>query len=432
MRSDWTAFRNTALAASLCVTAGTALASVHGCRGIEGSHAWSSIEGREGVFFRVDPDLHSYHPMTDTTIDLLSRLSRALKARGTTLVLAPVPTKALAMPQYLDVDTELFGYDTGIATTVHLDAISRLRDAGIATADAHRALVRSDKLPFFKTDYRLTAQGARIMAAAISAEIRNSDGYDQLARHSFTTTRSGQAEIPSAMRLALQQHCAATVPKAVTDTFETQGETRAAQGDSGVIALVGTEYSDLPQANFAGFLAEETGLDVIQYSLPGGGAFGAISTYLTSEEFRGERPDMLVWEFPIHDNPGGNGLQPLQELIAAARDDCAGAIDLVVAEPDTAPRVATADLRNLGATAGQSLRLETGGSAARTARFAFARDDGIVRTTIIARHPQQLPTGRFFVPLSGLWPDGVSEVEITLDAAFGAAPALSLCSMEEQ
>ncbi|MDA7430836.1 hypothetical protein PGB28_20435 [Primorskyibacter aestuariivivens] len=429
MRAIWKTVSNALLAAGISLTAGAAMASVHGCRGIEDGHFWSSIEGRDGVFFRVDPGLHAIHPMTDATIAELARLSRALKAAGTTLVLAPLPTKALAMPRSLDLDTELFGYDTEIATTVYLDAIGRLRGAGITTADALRPLIRSEQPPYFKTDYRMNARGAAITAATIGQEIRSGAGYAQQARHSFTTIRTGQADIPSAMRIALQQHCEATLPKATTEIFETRIETRAAQGQSGVIALVGTEFSDLPEANFAGFLAQETGFDVIQYSLPGGGAFGAISTYLTSEEFATGRPDFLVWEFPIYDNPGGNGLQPLEELIAAAFNSCRDARPLELADPETQPGVATADLSALATPMGHSLLLETGGAPARTARFAFDKGDGIIRTKIIARHPEQLPTGRFFVPLSGLWPDGADKVDITLDVAFGDAPSLSVCSM---
>lgn len=432
MRAIWKSHWCAALATAVSLTAGAAMASVHGCRGIHDGHFWSSIEGRDGVFFRVNPGLHNHHPMTDATIGELAKLSRALKAGGTSLVLAPVPTKALAMPRHLDTDIELFGYDPEIATTVYLDAISRLRSAGIATADPLRALILSDRAPYFRTDDRMTAQGARIAAATIGREIRNSDGYDQRPRHVFTSVQTGEAEIPSAMRLALQQHCEATLPAPVTATFETRLETRATQEGGGVIALVGTEFSDLPEANFAGFLAEETGFDVIQYSLPGGGAFGAISTYLTSEEFSAERPDYLVWEFPIHDNPGGQGLQPLQELIAAARNICRDETPLTVGDRETQPRVARASLNRLTAPAGRSLLLDTGGAPARIARFAFDKGDGIIRTNIIARHPQQLPTGRFFVPLSGLWPDGAEAVDITLDIAFGDAPSLSICSMGEE
>lgn len=432
MRAMWKSVWRAALATAVSLTAGAAMASVYGCRGIDGGHFWSSIEGRDGVFFRVTPELHNYHPMTDATIGELAKFSRALKAGGTTLVLAPVPTKALAMPRYLDTDIELFGYDPESATTVYLDAISRLRAADIATADALRALILSERAPYFRADYRMTAHGAAIAAAAIGREIQNSDGYAQRARNVFASNRIGEAEIPSAMRTALQQHCEATLPPPVTETFETRLETRATQEGSGVIALVGTEYSDLPEANFAGFLAEETGFEVIQYSLPGGGAFGAISTYLTSEEFATARPDYLVWEFPVYDNPGGRGLQPLEELIAAARNRCRKESPLAVADRETQPRVARADLGSLDGPKGLSLLLDTDGAPAQIARFAFDKGDGLIRTKIIARHPEQLPTGRFFVPLSGLWPDGADAVEITLDVAFGDAPSLSVCSMGEE
>lgn len=404
-------------------------ASVHGCSGLENAGVWASVEGREGVFFRVKPDLYNYHPMTDEAIATVSELSRALAARGTTLVLAPVPTKALAMPHFLGPDADLYSHDGDIAATVYLDGLRRMAAAGLLVAAPYEALAQSDARPYFGPDPRLTAQGGRIMAGAIGVQIRETAGYAGFAKHRFVSEPTGHTAIASDMRLALQQHCDLTLPQAVTETFVTRLDTAAPADQVGVIALVGSEYSDLPEANFAGFLAEATGFDVIQYSLSGGGAFAAITTYLTSAEFQTERPDYLVWEFPVQANLGGHGLQPLEELIAAARGTCPVALDLSVDED--AGRVARAELSDMAMQTHDALLLDLGPVPARAARFAFRTGDGLIRTRVMERHPAQVPTGRFLVPLSGLWPEGAASVEITLDMAFGGAPKLFACERTE-
>lgn len=403
--------------------------SVYGCENLQNAGIWASVEGRDGVFFRVDPDLYNYHPLTDETIAVVSDLSEALTAKGTTLVLAPIPTKALAMPHLVGHDADLFSHDGDIAATVYLDGLRRLADAKLVTAEPYDAMVRAAEKSFFDTDPRLTASGGQIMAQAIGDKIRATGKYDGFATHRFVSEPNGPKPVFSSMRFALQQHCALPLPQAETQTFVTRLD-QAASGTVGVIALVGTEYSDLPETNFAGFLAEATGLDVIQYSLPGGGAFGAISTYLTSREFQSQRPDYLVWEYPVDENLGAKGLQPLEELIAAARGACRSELTLRTNAENTTK--AQARLESVDFGQHDALLLDLGPVPARVARFAFRTEDGLARTRVIARHPDQVQTGRFFVPLTGLWSGGASQVDITVDLPLDTEPQLLACGGEDK
>ena len=130
----------------------------------------ASVEGREGVFFRLHPDLHNHHPMAPETIADLATLTQALAAKGTALIYAPVPVKSLAMPKYLSPATTNYGFDYSLATTVYLDALSQLQAAGVRAVDLRAEMVdATGPLPYFRTDPRLTAEGARLAAAAIGA-----------------------------------------------------------------------------------------------------------------------------------------------------------------------------------------------------------------------------------------------------------------------
>ncbi|MGY3438853.1 MULTISPECIES: alginate O-acetyltransferase AlgX-related protein [unclassified Marinovum] len=418
------------LLAATLLAAPVAAETLYGCSGLAGGHYMASVEGRDGVLFRIDPALKNDHPMEPETVEDLAQLTRTLAAKGTALIVVPVPEKSLAMPRFLSQDTVDFGFDYSLATTVFLDKLDRLHTAGVRVVDIRADMVRADKvnpdgpLPYFKTDPRLTAEGARIAATAIAAAIAKVPGIDDLAKSRFESEATGTSVVDSPARLIRQRHCAEALPEAETETYRTT-RTYTAEGAQGIIALLGSEYSDTPQANFAGFLAQESGLDVIQYSVPGGGAFAAISTYLTSAEFQSARPSILVWEFPQSEAPGLYDDQPMQELIAAAGGTCS--LELEVQRDEDRPDRVSVDLAALDPEADYMLFVDSGGAPAWAARFAYSNDAGEIRHRDIDRHKAQVPTGRFYTPMTGLWPGGAASVEVTLDVPFGDKIEVRAC-----
>jgi len=86
------------------------------------------------------------------------------------------------------------------------------------------------------------------------------------------------------------------------DQFTTEPKGEAADGDlfgdSGnpEITLVGTSHSG-KNYNFAGFLEEAIGADILNVAFPGGGLEGSMLQYLGSEEFQTKPPKILIWEF---------------------------------------------------------------------------------------------------------------------------------------
>jgi len=100
--------------------------------------------------------------------------------------------------------------------------------------------------------------------------------------------------------------------------------------------------------------------------------------------------------------------------------------------PGLRPDTLIADLRGLDPGAALTLFLETGGAPAFAARFDFraaaGAEAGLIRSKTIIRHPGQVATGRFYMPLSGLWPTGAASVEIVLDVPFGPVPRVTACA----
>lgn len=432
--------RSTAILFAACLCAAFALPaqaqSVFGCTGLNGPHGMPSVEGEAGVFYRVNPDLHMFHAFSEETAADLGALSQALASLGTTLVYVPVPTKSLSMPDQLPPEARDLGFEVSLASTIHGEMLDKLRKNNVQTADIRSALRGPAGEPpsVFPTDYRLTAAGARRAAMAIAATLTGVPGFADLPKGQFETRPAGVATLESDMRSILQQHCLITLPPAETETFTTtrmqQGSTASGNTIFGSrtggarVAVVGTEHTGETVANFAGFLAEFTGLEVVQYSVSGGGAFAAISSYLTSREFQEARPAFLVWTNPIEFNLAQFGDQPLRELVAASGDTCRFSLPLV---PGNEANIVTADLRGLDMTQSPTLFLEAEGVPAASARFDFLSESGLVRSKSVYRHPDQVKTGRFYMPMSGLWPEGAQLVDIVLDVPFGAATRVTAC-----
>jgi alginate biosynthesis protein AlgX len=408
--------------------------SAFGCTDLAGRHAMPAVEGSNGVFYRVHPDLHMFHPFADQTVADIARLSAALAEGGTTLIYVPLPTKALIEPETLPPLAIDMGFDLAIATTVFDDIVDRLVAADVLAINLRVPLraVGETGTAVIPTDYRLNTAGGRRAAAAIGAVIAATPGFAGQPRGTFASRADGAQPQPSAMRDILQRHCTLPLPPALIDRVTTTRTGGAAplagtlMGGVGTaqIALVGTEDIALTTSNLSGFLSESTGLDVLEYTVDGGESFAAISAYVTSRAFQDQRPAYLVWVNPVQNNLARWGDQPLAELTAAARDTCR--IPLPVA-PGFEARTLTVDLLPLDPGRRYTLYLDADAAPATLARFDINGPSGLTRTRHIARHPDQIPTGRFYLPLTGLWPEGAQSATITLDAAFGVNARALAC-----
>lgn len=419
-----------ALCAALLASPAAAQTS-YGCTGLDAPSKFAAVEGAGGVFYRVTPDLHMFNSFSEVTADRVAALAKTLATQGTTLVFVPVPTKSLAMPDQLPQAARDYGYDASLAATVYLEAVKKLQKRGVAVVDARRALQSREAPSFYLTDYRMTAAGAERAARAIADVIAAQPGFADLPKGRFDVTAAGAVVVESAMRSALQRHCLQPLPLAETESHAAarmQGGV-AATGNAifgsggGRIAVVGTEIDGDPVAGLAGFVSKYTGLDTSLYAVAGGGAFAAITSYLTSSAFAEARPAYLVWSVPVQDSLANYGEQPFAELMAAAGDTCRVPLP-VMASPGGSSVVA--DLSSLDAGQGYVIFAEVD-SAAAAARFDFATRSGQVVSRAVYRSKDQVRTGRFYMPMTGLPPEGAQTVEIAFDVAMGGTPRVTAC-----
>ncbi|MBC7140659.1 MAG: hypothetical protein H5U18_00600, partial [Rhodobacteraceae bacterium] len=235
--------------------------SLYGCRDLASAQT-PAVEGRQGVFFRIDPDLLTYNRFSDEVVAAIGTLAAGLAERGTTFIVVPVPTKALAMPEYLGPDIAAYGYDPALAASIYDDTLARLGAAGVEALDARHALrtAVSGETTFFRTDRRLTNAGLFALAREIAGRLGDSPA--DTAPAAYKTEQAGALTLPSQDRLNLQMHCLTPLPEVTTMGFETVRQEPAATDAAAPVVVVGTELTGAPDLNFAGFLSDLTGLDV--------------------------------------------------------------------------------------------------------------------------------------------------------------------------
>lgn len=413
----------------------------------------ASIEGKDGVFYRVQSDLRLQHPMDDIVVGQLAHLSRVLAEQGTTLIFVNVPTKGQAMPAYLPPEAAAYGYDAGMMQANYRDVIDRLTAAGVAAPDLMTAMLGAgpDEKVFFQADFHWTPAGARLAARAIGEMIRNHPAYADVAPVAFTS-QEGPVEVAfSGLRRELQTFCKDTLPPVeattwittraaeevndASDIFADAGGGEPAPAEEGALdifgtgeaeaslALVGTSFSDSSVNNFAGFLSEYAGIETVNYAITGGNQFGAMTSYLTSREFAEDRPTFLVWENPIYNSLAQFGPVPMDELIAAAGPAC----DIETGAEPEGPDALAARFEPGQLKPADAFLFDLGGEGSRVATVTLESADGINRSVRIERGDRLRATGRFFLRLEPYWRPDLTRVAVTFDRPLRETSALTLC-----
>lgn len=435
------------LVAAALLAAGPAAAqesSAFGCTGIEFNPTLPAVEGKAGVFYRTMSDLRLQHPMRGEVMALMERLATALAENGTTLVYATVPAKSLAMPQFLPPRAAEYGYDPQVADTVYTDIITRLESAGVVAPDLRRALQSAppEDPVFYPTDFHWTSTGARLAAQAIGDAIRAHPAYAETTPGTYETRELGVQPAFSGMRRTLQTFCTKALPPVEAMAYETVRTDSPADagtggdaaldifagGDEGAdspqLVLVGTSFSDSPVNNFAGFLSHASGLDVVNYSVTGGNQFGAMISYLTSEDFAAARPRFLVWENPIYNNLAQYGTAPLEELVAAAGNTCTTVLETERTDDHTL----TAKLGDLRPRGTDAIFADYGPEGARRVDFTLHSPEGFTRETAIERGQRQRATGNFYLGLGAFHHPGITRVTARFDRPLTADSRLVFCT----
>jgi alginate biosynthesis protein AlgX len=423
-----------AIVAALCGPAAQAEPNAYGCSALDTASALPSVQGLDGVFYRVLADLRMRHPMQDAVMTQMAALSAALETNGTTLIYVTVPTKSQAMPQFLPPIAHDYAFDSATATLVYDDIIDRLTAHGVLAPNILEALAAapSSIRPFFQADFHWTADGARLAAKAIGDVMKAQPFYSDLPVSEYTTIELAPTAAFSTMRRTLQGLCIDELPRVQAVVYQTEVVAGPDAGVSDIFAggddavqavLVGTSFSDSYLANFRGFLSEFSGIDVVNYAVTGGNQFGAMTSYLTSHDFTENPPRFLIWENPIYSNLAQYGPDAMDELVAAAGRTCT--TPLTVTPSDA--RSLTADLTSVTIGKDDVIFADLGTGGPREALFTLTTASGITRTALMKRSDRMAASGRFFKPMASFWHSDPTTLTVTFDRPVKDTSTLTVC-----
>lgn len=220
----------------------------------------------------------------------------ALNARGIQLVPLIVPDKARVYSDKL-AHGRATPLETRHARVQEMLAARGLPNANLLTyLDQGRQ--RADT--FMRTDTHWSPRGAEIAARAVAVAIN-----DHTVAPSPFETRAFPIEdfVGDLMPFIDAGAFASWVGQDIEqiERFETVslGGAGGLFGEVSIpVALVGTSFSARDDFNFAGFLQQHTGLDLVNYATEGQGPFAPMRDFLASDALETSPPTIVVWEIP--------------------------------------------------------------------------------------------------------------------------------------
>jgi len=290
------------------------------------------VPGHDGWVFRSKQDFRQEFKLDDEDTRLYKAFSDALKTRGTTLVLAVIPTRGIVATDKLPKDHKVAqGFDPAKAKQSYVEMLAKMNTAGVLAAGTPDP--ESGAAYFNIADQHWSTKGAHDMGRAVAAAIKGTPVWEALPREAFETLSGDTVKYNGRFGEAVRALCDDLRPPMEIDTqvktvFAQDGaDENALFGDKPApkVVLVGTSNSlrDDFEANFSGFLKQELQADVYNAAISGGGMDDSLVAYLDSKEFRDNPPAILVWEIPGYYNLGGEGMEnALRQGIASVYGYC--------------------------------------------------------------------------------------------------------------
>lgn len=293
-----------------------------------GTNLWAALdyelfnEGRPGVVLGRDHWLYSdeeFNPSVNQDQNLqgnyalVEGVRQTLKARGVRLVMAIVPAKVRLYPEHLG-DVRPASIHAGLYQDFH----ARVAADRIIAPDLLGPLQqakRNGQQVFLRTDTHWTPDGAEIaakqLAKAIAAKTPLSGEPQKFVTETETSTQhKGDLRLFLPLDPLFDNLMPPKEPlqKRVTHAVQTptEGQDALFANNEIPVTLVGTSYSANPNWNFVGALKQALGSDVVNYSEDGHGPILPMLSYLKSDDFKNDPPQVLIWEFPERYLPVNN------------------------------------------------------------------------------------------------------------------------------
>ena len=387
------------------------------------------VSGLDGYLFRLYPDLAIPPAQEPAAMALLSRFGRELEARGTTLVLAPVPPRGMVMADKLNPADPLFSHFDPVAQRTAWDrSLADLRATGVRVADMNQFPAAG---PFnFKRDHHWTPDGARAGGKAVAAAIADLP----IPRHTFTHTQVREFLNEGSLGTKVSELCGQPAfPAERAPLYQAVEQTPHALLDDAApeIILVGTSNSNLGQADhayFAGAIREESGLDVLNLGVVAGGVETSMLLALQDRQLWEHPPRILVWEATSLAN---FATEPrMRQFVAELQPPCTAENALAEGsgKADGQP-ILTVDPA-LGLAGGQTYLFVDGDPGLLSFRLRLSHGEKVRDVINITRVPRVAHTGDAAVLLSDRIQAPLTEVRVeSLQEGFTPPVTLRVCKV---
>lgn len=289
------------------------------------------IDGRDGWLFRTGLDLTTQFNVSDESLVQLRRLSDALRQRGTQLVMVYQPPRGLMDPDKL-TPQQRRGFNLNAARSNYAQALQRMRSDGGVIVPALDKMVDEHKGYdyYFRRDHHWTAAGAQHTARMVADSMQGLPGFASVPRKKFVTHTHGVIGKPGTLQKVATQMCGGGYSMQYEPVFVTDpvgGDSLLGNESQPDVVLVGTSNSDsLGGYNFAGYLEQDLGVDVLNVAITGGSYEGSLLHYLASKEFQQHPPKFIIWETPYQDYPDTDQMayKVYRQAIPLVNNGCRG------------------------------------------------------------------------------------------------------------
>ena len=264
------------------------------------------VQGKEGWLFRSQTDLRTSIGLEAWEYQELTPLHKALKARGVTLVLVPLPTRGLMHADKVVKKTWAQG-ELALARKNYKEMLQRLRNIGLIVPHLEKLLGEKGKDFYFQRDTHWTPHGAKRMAHLVADAIRTLPAYKTIPRKKFMTTRVGLLGKNGRLQDVATQLCGFGYTNQYVDQFGTvpietgtvlRRETPRENRNPPQVVIVGTGNLEASY-NFAGFLSENIEVEILNLNavVSAEGPTNRLINYLAGSLFQNNPPSVLIWEF---------------------------------------------------------------------------------------------------------------------------------------
>ncbi len=235
----------------------------------------------------------------------IERMLKALQARGVTVAVAVVPTRAVGAPN-ADAIAASHGlkYTEAKARQVHRELLSWFEAQDVITVDLATAFQEhtGDEPMFYARDHHWTQAAAELTAQQLAVAV--APRFPDLAPATFTVElkKPEPRSWPGSRTTRMSQLCpgfeAPNLSHPVYETVRQDPPTLGLLDDQPApeVVLVGTSNSG-PNHTFPGYLQRELGTEVLVNYLGGAGPLTTLMEYLRSDAFIDAPPRLLIWEW---------------------------------------------------------------------------------------------------------------------------------------